>query len=73
MVTLLATPLITVLALALPAPWQDPATRILSEHCVRCHGGEKVKSGLDLTTRERLLQGATMVPRSSSATPRPAG
>ena len=30
---------------------------ILKENCVRCHGGEKTKSGFDLTTREGLLIG----------------
>ena len=30
---------------------------LLETHCVRCHGGEKTKSGLDLSTREMLLRG----------------
>ena len=30
---------------------------ILKEHCVRCHGGDKTKSGLNLVTREALLKG----------------
>ena len=30
---------------------------LLNEHCVRCHGGEKTKSGFDLATRETLLKG----------------
>ena len=30
---------------------------ILTEHCVRCHGGEKISSGLNLATRERLITG----------------
>ncbi|MED5418996.1 MAG: c-type cytochrome domain-containing protein, partial [Verrucomicrobiota bacterium] len=30
---------------------------ILKEHCVRCHGGDKTKSGLDLVTREAVLRG----------------
>ena len=29
----------------------------LTQHCLKCHGGEKVKGGLDLTTREGLLKG----------------
>lgn len=29
----------------------------LLEHCVRCHGGDKTKSGLNITSREGLLQG----------------
>ncbi|MSU66178.1 MAG: DUF1553 domain-containing protein [Opitutus sp.] len=30
---------------------------LLENHCVQCHGGEKTKAGLDLTTREDLLLG----------------
>ena len=30
---------------------------LLKEHCLRCHGGEKTKSGFDLVTREGLLKG----------------
>ena len=30
---------------------------LLETHCVRCHGGEKTKAGLDLVTREALLRG----------------
>jgi cytochrome c553 len=30
---------------------------LLKEHCLRCHGGEKTKSGFDLVTREGLLRG----------------
>jgi hypothetical protein len=30
---------------------------VLVENCLKCHGGEKVSSGLDLTTREGLLAG----------------
>lgn len=30
---------------------------VLTETCVKCHGGEKVFSGFDLTTREGLLAG----------------
>src|SRR3954469_22678270 len=33
------------------------ALTLLEQHCVRCHGGEKTRSGLDLTTREGLLKG----------------
>ena len=29
----------------------------LTQHCLKCHGGEKVKGGLDLATREGLLKG----------------
>src|SRR5258706_15434003 len=30
---------------------------LLAERCVKCHGGEKTKGELDLTTREGLLKG----------------
>lgn len=30
---------------------------VLVENCLRCHGGEKISSGFDLTTRESLLAG----------------
>ena len=30
---------------------------LLTEKCVKCHGGEKTKGDLDLTTRENLLKG----------------
>jgi len=39
---------------------------LLLEHCVKCHGGEKTRGDLDLTTREGLLrdvgEGAVVVP-----------
>ena len=39
---------------------------VLLESCVSCHGGEKIKGGLDLTTRNALLKGgdsgASIVP-----------
>ena len=38
------------------APVRD-ALALLEAHCVKCHGGEKTKAGLDLTTREGLLRG----------------
>ena len=34
----------------------------LTQHCLKCHGGEKVKGGLDLTTREGLLNGGISGP-----------
>ncbi len=30
---------------------------LLTDKCLRCHGGEKTRSGLDLSTREGLLKG----------------
>jgi hypothetical protein len=42
----------------------------LSKHCLNCHGGDKIKGDLDLTTRESLLlggtSGAVIVPGSAS-------
>jgi cytochrome c553 len=45
--------------------------KLLADHCVKCHGGEKgVKGGLDLTTRELLMKGgedgAAIVPGKST-------
>src|SRR5262249_30923924 len=31
--------------------------QILVDQCLKCHGGEKTRSGLDLATREGLLKG----------------
>ena len=56
------------LAADLPADHAEMMTRgleifrkdvgpLLSEHCVKCHGGEKTKGDFDLVTREGLLQG----------------
>ena len=39
--------------------FQTEVRPLLAEHCVRCHGGEKTKGELDLTTREGLLRGGT--------------
>ncbi len=33
------------------------ALALLEQHCVACHGGEKTKAGLDLTTHAALLRG----------------
>src|ERR1019366_5062684 len=30
---------------------------LLADRCLKCHGGEKTRSGLDLTTRDGLLKG----------------
>jgi cytochrome c553 len=35
---------------------------ILTAHCVDCHGGKKTKSGLDLTSLEKVLAGASSGP-----------
>ena len=48
----------------------DPLA-LLEAHCVKCHGGEKTKGGLDLVTREALLRGgesgAAVVPGKPDA------
>ena len=35
---------------------------LLKEHCLRCHGGEKVKGDFELATREELLRGGSHGP-----------
>ena len=49
----------------------DDVMSLLETHCVRCHGGEKTKAGLDLATREALLRGgesgAAIVPADPKA------
>ncbi|HZY85608.1 MAG TPA: PSD1 and planctomycete cytochrome C domain-containing protein [Gemmataceae bacterium] len=44
---------------------------LLTEHCVKCHGGDKTRSGLDLSTREALLKGGdngpAVVPNDAKA------
>ncbi len=35
----------------------EGALDLLEAHCVKCHGGEKTKGGLDLVTRAALLRG----------------
>jgi mono/diheme cytochrome c family protein len=42
---------------------------ILSANCVSCHGGEKTRSGLKLTSRESLLKGGDHGPAVSSDKP----
>src|SRR5438105_1841737 len=35
---------------------------VLIDQCVKCHGGEKTRGSLDLTTREGLLKGGDSGP-----------
>ena len=35
---------------------------MLKEHCVKCHGGDKIKGDFDLVTRETLLRGGSEGP-----------
>ncbi|MCP5556437.1 MAG: PSD1 domain-containing protein [Verrucomicrobiaceae bacterium] len=39
--------------------FQGRVAHLLKEQCLRCHGGEKVKSDFDLATREDLLRGGS--------------
>jgi len=65
------------LACALPAVAQSNLSadhpgsvlNLLEQHCVRCHGGEKTKAGLDLVTREALLRGGESGPAVALADP----
>jgi mono/diheme cytochrome c family protein len=36
--------------------------QVLTEHCLKCHGGDKTRSGLDLSTRAGLLKGGDKGP-----------
>jgi cytochrome c553 len=44
---------------------------VLTQHCLKCHGGEKIKGGFDLTTREGLLhpgdEGANVIAGDSKS------
>ena len=37
--------------------FQKSIRPLLSDHCVKCHGGQKTKGDFDLATREGLLRG----------------
>src|SRR5207244_794120 len=56
-----------------PAPnsLAQDARHILTQNCVKCHGGEKTKGEFDLTTREGLLhpgqEGPNVVPGNANA------
>lgn len=45
------------MAAGISAAETNDALELFETHCVRCHGGEKIKGGLDLTTQESLLRG----------------
>jgi hypothetical protein len=55
----------SLLAQTAPAPssaeaeafYRDKVHPLLKQHCVKCHGGEKIKGGLVLTSRQALLKG----------------
>ena len=47
----------TITATALSAvDFQKEIAPIFAEHCLECHGPEKVKGGLNLTTRDGILK-----------------
>ncbi|MBI3877502.1 MAG: hypothetical protein HY300_16350, partial [Verrucomicrobia bacterium] len=64
----LALALSTMVAAAAPAKGaaksaaKPDALAVLEANCVSCHGGEKTKGGLDLTTRESLMRGGESGP-----------
>lgn len=51
--------------------FKDRVRPVLLERCFKCHGGESVESGLDMTDRDKLLKGgdsgAVVVPHKSAA------
>ncbi len=56
-------------AVATAAPAPNPLS-VLEARCLKCHGGEKVRGGLDISTRALLMQGgdngAAVVPGHSA-------
>src|SRR6476659_7596609 len=52
------------------ALFQSDGRQILTQNCVKCHGGEKTKGEFDLTTREGWLhpgaEGVNVVPGDSA-------
>ena len=42
--------------------FQKQVAPLLTEHCLKCHGGEKTKGEFDLTTREGFLRGGAEGP-----------
>ena len=39
--------------------FDSDVAHLLKQHCIKCHGGEKVKSDFDMATREDLLRGGS--------------
>ena len=39
------------------ALFKSDVSAVLKQHCVKCHGGDKTRGGLDITTRASLLKG----------------
>jgi mono/diheme cytochrome c family protein len=44
------------------ALFQEQVAGLLKQHCIKCHGGDKVQGDLDFATREGLLKGGTNGP-----------
>jgi len=44
------------------ALWRGHVEPLLKEHCLDCHNADKTKSGLDLSSPERILQGGDRGP-----------
>ena len=42
--------------------FEEKVRPVLQAHCVKCHGGEKTKAGLRLTSRDALLKGGDTGP-----------
>ena len=51
--------------------FRDGVGQALKQRCVKCHGGEKVRGELDITTRNLLLKGGSegpaIIPGSAKA------
>src|SRR5947209_13790957 len=52
--------------------FRDRVRPVLLERCFKCHGGESVESGFDMTDRDKLLKGgdsgaAVVVNKSSDS------
>jgi uncharacterized membrane protein len=47
---------------ALPVSFSKDVMPILQTSCVKCHGGEKINRGLDMTTYEKLMTGSVKGP-----------
>ncbi|MEZ5302398.1 MAG: PSD1 and planctomycete cytochrome C domain-containing protein [Verrucomicrobiales bacterium] len=51
------------------ALFQNSVRASLADHCLRCHGGEKVRGDFDLSSRELLLEGGESGPAVDLAEP----
>ena len=44
------------------AIFQDGVSQALKQRCVKCHGGDKIRGELDITTHDLLLEGGSKGP-----------